>query len=210
VGDPTCSWCYGFTEEINKPKAKYEDSVEFRLVVGGLRSGPGDTPEGDHRDFLRDHWQKIHKKTGQPFQYGILKDSSFSIYITEPADRAVVTVRQLRPDSTLVFFQQLQAAFYAENKDPLRMETYLPLVKQVGIPPEKFKHRYRSDSLKKATWKDFEKAWGWGAEAFPTVFLRIDGELKLVTKGYETFEKMDERVNNLLQGRESLWHKFFK
>jgi len=36
IGDPMCSWCYGFGPEISKIKAEFPE-VDFQIVMGGLR-----------------------------------------------------------------------------------------------------------------------------------------------------------------------------
>ena len=36
-GDPMCSWCYGFSDELNDALNLLSDQVDFELVMGGLR-----------------------------------------------------------------------------------------------------------------------------------------------------------------------------
>jgi len=37
VGDPMCSWCYGFGNEISTVISTLGDRVEVEAVMGGLR-----------------------------------------------------------------------------------------------------------------------------------------------------------------------------
>jgi putative protein-disulfide isomerase len=53
VGDPMCSWCYGFAPEITELKEKLTD-YEFKLVLGGLRPGGTET-NADLGEFLAHH-----------------------------------------------------------------------------------------------------------------------------------------------------------
>jgi putative protein-disulfide isomerase len=37
VGDPMCFWCYGFAPELTAVKEQWQDSLNFEIIVGGLR-----------------------------------------------------------------------------------------------------------------------------------------------------------------------------
>ena len=39
VMDPMCSWCYGFAPVIKRLVAEQEGTLQFKLVMGGLRPG---------------------------------------------------------------------------------------------------------------------------------------------------------------------------
>jgi putative protein-disulfide isomerase len=55
IGDPMCSWCYGFAPEITKVKEALPD-YEFKVVLGGLRP-QGTETMADLGDFLEHHWK---------------------------------------------------------------------------------------------------------------------------------------------------------
>ena len=52
-------------------------------------------------------------------------------YDTEPACRAVMTVRRLQP--TLAFMARIQQAFYAENRDMTSAAEIFLLAEQAGL-----------------------------------------------------------------------------
>ena len=105
IGDPMCSWCYGFAPEITKVKEHYSD-FDFRLVMGGLRPNGTETMK-DLDSFLKHHWKDVNKASNQPFKYDILDDKSF-VYDTEPACRATVVVRAMAPEKEFEFFKAIQ------------------------------------------------------------------------------------------------------
>jgi len=37
IGDPMCSWCYGFAPELSKTIDHFDNKANLRLVMGGLR-----------------------------------------------------------------------------------------------------------------------------------------------------------------------------
>lgn len=117
VGDPMCSWCYGFSSIKEKLTAQCEGRVGVKIVLGGLRPYNKETWESSYRSFLRQHWKDIGQRSGQRFGFKMLENHDF-IYDTEPSCRAVVTAREmLGKDKALGFFSDVQRAFYCENKD---------------------------------------------------------------------------------------------
>jgi len=69
-GDPMCSWCYGFSDEVTELKSALPE-LDFTLVLGGLR------PNGTEKitslaDFLKEHWEEIAEISGKKFSYDIL------------------------------------------------------------------------------------------------------------------------------------------
>jgi|TARA_B110000037_G_scaffold146884_1_gene165944 putative protein-disulfide isomerase len=37
VGDPMCSWCYGFSDELIEIAQAFKNNVYFKIIVGGLK-----------------------------------------------------------------------------------------------------------------------------------------------------------------------------
>ena len=127
VGDPMCSWCYGIAPELDQIRNHYGDRLDYELVLGGLR--PYNTESmTDLKAFLTDHWQDVNKASKQPFNYGVL-DRSDWLYDTEPACRAAVVFRDKYPDLSFDFFAAVQKAFYYDNQNPAKVETYLSILK---------------------------------------------------------------------------------
>ena len=126
IGDPMCSWCYGFSPEITKAKEELESTVDFLLIMGGLRPNGTETM-ADLGDFLKEHWDHVNQRSEMPFNYDILKDESF-VYDTEPPCRAVVTMRKLNPKKEFDFFKEVQRAFYYENKNTKDGNTYIEMM----------------------------------------------------------------------------------
>ena len=196
VGDPMCSWCYGFAPEILEVK-KHFSSYDFKIVVGGLRPEGTETME-KLGDFLRHHWEDVHKASNQPFKYDILEQKKF-IYNTEPACRAVVTVRAIHPEMEMEFFKGVQHAFYAENKQTNDVNTYTDIASSLQIDTEKFKTLYLSEEIKKKTKEDFALASQMGVTGFPAVIISHKGELHLVARGYTKADQLIKNINKIIK-----------
>lgn len=191
VGDPMCSWCYGFAPEITKLKEAYP-TYEFKTVLGGLRPGGTETNE-DLGDFLRKHWPDVTKRTGLEFNYSILDDPNL-VYDTEPAARAVVVARTMRPEIELDFFKAVQTTFYLDAADMRSTETFVSLAKKFDLDPVKYKALFESNEMKAATRADFQLAAQMGVRGFPSLLLSVNGKLYPIANGYMSFEGLKKNI----------------
>lgn len=189
-----CSWCYGFAPEITELK-KALPEYEFKLVLGGLRPGGTETNE-DLGEFLAHHWKDVEKRTSQPFNYEILKDSNL-VYDTEPACRAVVTARNLKPEIELDFFKAVQSSFYVDAKDIRDTETYVTLAEQFKIDKEVFRKEFESEEMKYATKADFQLSSEMGVRGFPSVVMNHDGKLYMIANGFSTVENLLKTIEKI-------------
>ena len=193
-----CSWCYGFSPELEKLMMHYKDRLRFSIIMGGLR------PDGmewtvEIKDFLRHHWEEVAEKTGQPFNFDLLKKKEFN-YNTEPACRSVVVARDLAPEKTFRFFKSVQRHFYFLNDDPTDIRFYRPVCDNLGIDKNIFEKKFLSKKYKNKTLADFAHSRQPGIRGFPSLVLWTGGEeIRLVTHGYATFDKMKDTVEKLLE-----------
>ena len=58
IGDPMCSWCYGFSSQLDEVKENLPENVQLQLIMGGLRAN-GTQKMPELKDFLRKHWEEI-------------------------------------------------------------------------------------------------------------------------------------------------------
>ena len=197
VGDPMCSWCYGIAEELAQTTEHYNKTLDLEIIMGGLRAGGGEEWNTQFKDFLKHHWEDVGMLSGQPFKFDILKWESFD-YDTEPSCRAVVTVQSIDNKQALAFFKEVQKGFYLENRDPKTIEFYKPICQQMGINFELFSDKFESNEMKAATKQHFQKSQQIGVRSFPTILVEYKGQLHLVASGYSTFEKMKEKIDNII------------
>lgn len=198
VGDPMCSWCYGFTKVIQEIRSTFGGRAPLRLMMGGLRPDGTHLVTDSYRRFLRGHWQEIEERTGQPFDLSIL-DSTGWIYDTEKACRAVVAARRFGPDKDWEVFAATQRGFYFANHDPNDPESYATIGEQVGIPRADFSAAYHDPETVAATQQDFAWARSVGIDAFPTVVLGDGQSLAALTVGYQPFSPLAVKIARWLE-----------
>ena len=196
-GDPLCSWCYGFAPEISKVKEHYADSMDFELVMGGLRPY-GTEKMSELKSFLRHHWDEVYQRSGQPFQYNILDKDDF-VYDTEPPSRAVLAVKELNPRSEFEFYKRVQKGFYYDNLNTNELDTYLKLLEEFDLDPKRFTELFDSTELKDKTKQSFNYSQQLGVRGFPTTVLQHGEKLFLVANGYAEAKVLIERVEKLMK-----------
>ncbi|MBW3666459.1 MAG: DsbA family protein [Actinobacteria bacterium] len=195
VGDPMCSWCWGFAPEI---EALAEDHP-VEVVVGGLRPGPM-AQELDDRlaGSLRHHWVEVAERTGQPFDPSFLDRRDGWVYDTEPAAIAVTTFRLLHPDLSLDYFTVVQRAFYAAGRDVTEFPVLADLASDFEVDPTTFGASLDTEEAKQRAWDDFARARNWGISGFPTLVGELgDGRLALLARGWAEAESVRARIASL-------------
>ena len=198
VGDPMYSWCYGISDELNELVNHYEDDLEVELVMGGLRPGGGDEWNEKFKIFLKSHWTEINHKTGKKFSYDLFDQENFN-YDTEPSCRSVVTAIDMDKNKGLEFFKLVQEGLYFENKDPKDVAFYKPICDKLGLDFETFAQNFESNAMKTKTQDNFRRSAQLGVNSFPTILVQKDGQTYILSKGYQTFDQMKERLDHVLK-----------
>ncbi len=199
VGDPMCSWCWGFSPALEKLESRYD--IPLRVVMGGLRTGPLAEPMGiEARQQLTGYWQGVAQRTGQPFTNASLERDGWS-YDTEPSCRAVVTMRELAPQDTRRWVARLHRAFYVEGVDITNVSVFPGLLDEFDVDPDHFTRMLAADATIERTRQDFAEAQRYGATGFPTVLFRDGEEIGIVTRGYVPWNQLEPALTDWLEKR---------
>jgi len=199
VGDPMCSWCWGISPNLHQLQVKARsEKIPYRIVVGGLRPGGGDSWNQEFKDFLKHHWEEVNTRSGQPFGYELFERASFD-YDTEPSCRAVVTARTMDPAVESRFFELVQHYFYVQNEDPTELSFYQTICKELSLDFGQFSELFQSDAIKKATMEEFQLNRQWGIRGYPTVLVRKGQQLFAIATGYAPYEQMWGAVEQIME-----------
>jgi len=197
VADPMCSWCWGFAPAVSAIRQRYGDSLDITLIVGGLRAGNDKIMDAEAKATIRHHWEEVNKASGQPFDFDFFERDDFT-YDTEPACRACVTVRGIKPAATLNYLELLHRSFYANNQDITDTSVLASLAVSLGIDAAHFTKVFLSDEAKAATFDDFQIARNLGVTGFPTIVAvdkasgeDADSQYAYLTVGYRPFEALE-------------------
>lgn len=198
VMDPMCSWCWGFAPVIAALAQQAQaGGVPLHVVLGGLRQERAALDPVSKVRILA-HWQAVNARTGQLFNFrDALPDGL--VYNTEPACRALVVARSLDEQSVWPLLQLIQEAFYAEGRDVTRPQLLVELAEQAGIPRIEFAELFDSEKMHAATAADFSWVQDLGIAGFPTVLAERDGQLALLTNGYQPLDELAPMLERWLQ-----------
>ena len=204
VGDPMCSWCYGFGVPLHQLLEQLP-GVPLAVVLGGLRAFNQEVMPEALKSTLHHHWGEVTKRSGKPFGTGQFDREGY-IYDTEPACRAVVTIRAHVAEHTLAMYHAIQHAFYAMGRDitqtAVLADVWQELVDSkilgnVEFSSSGFIEAFESDSIKTQTRNDFAMVQQWGIRGFPALIAVVNGEAQLVSNGYMEADEMLQRVQQV-------------
>lgn len=198
VMDPMCSWCWGFAPVVEAlAEQAAAAGVPLQVVVGGLRRDQVAVDAAARVKYLG-YWQAVNASTGQlfDFQRGLPEGL---VYDTEPACRALVTARHLDVASTWALLKGIQQAFYTEGVDVTQASVLVQLAEQAGIPRIEFAEAFDSQAMHEATAADFSWVQDLGIAGFPTLLAERDGQLALLTNGYQPLEALAPLLGRWLE-----------
>ena len=208
VGDPMCSWCYGFGVPLQQLLEQLP-GIPLAIVLGGLRAYNQEVMPAALKDTLHHHWEEVTKRSGKPFGTGQFDREGY-IYDTEPACRAVVTIRTHAAEHTLAMYHAVQHAFYAQGRDITQTavladvwqkirETWVDskTTYDINFSRDAFIEAFESDTTKTQTRNDFAMVQQWGIRGFPALIAVVNGEAQLVANGYTEADELLQRIEQL-------------
>jgi len=198
VMDPMCSWCWGFAPVVEAlTEQAAAAGVPLQIVVGGLRRDQVAIDAAARVRYLG-YWQAVNASTGQLFDFERGLPEGL-VYDTEPACRALVTARQLDAASAWALLKLVQQAFYTEGADVTQASVLVQLAEQAGIPRIEFAEAFDSQAMQEATAADFTWVQDLGIAGFPTLLAERDGQLALLTNGYQPLEVLAPLLGRWLE-----------
>ncbi len=196
--DPMCSWCYGFAPVIRTLADRFDGRLPVRMVMGGLRAGNTKAMTEKDREYIRGAWTRVGEASGQPFDFSFFEREHF-VYDTEPACRAVVTMRRLAPENALAFKARVSRAFYGENQDTTDAKVLAALAPEFGIEAERFELEMLSADARNETFRDFLTSQQAGVQGFPLLAAGTEaGGYALVTNGFRPLDGLPEAIDSWL------------
>lgn len=198
VMDPMCSWCWGFAPVVQAlAEQAGAAGVPLHLVAGGLRRDQMALDAAARVRYLG-YWQAVNASTGQLFDFERGLPEGL-VYDTEPACRALVTVRRFDPASAWTLVRRIQQAFYTEGVDVTQAGVLARLAEEAGIPRIEFAEAFDSVAMREATAADFTWVQDLGIAGFPTLLAERDGQLALLTNGYRPLEALAPLLGRWLE-----------
>ena len=200
VGDPLCSWCYGFAKELGEARVLLP-GFDFDIKVAGLWAGGRDVLDDQAKRFRLGHWERVEAAAGVPFNRDALWNRQNFVYDTGPISRAFIAGKQLLPGlDQLALFRALQQAFYVDGLDTTSGNVLAGVVQQalteqgLNLPESAILGLIKSSEIVSKTQAEFELVRSWGLRSFPQL-LCLDGErVSILHSGFEKAAQIVSRI----------------
>jgi putative protein-disulfide isomerase len=173
-----CSTCYGYTKELTELVAQLPKNIDFEIIVGGLRPHGTETIK-EMKSFLTDQWKQMEKVTDAEFNYNILDTCNLK-YDTEPACRALVTMKSLKPNLVFDYLKKIQKGFYLHNYSPNEPTTFALQAKELGVNLNDFLEAFKSTEIKEQTKAEFAFAKKSGIKSFPSLAFYKNDQIMII------------------------------
>jgi len=199
VGDPMCSWCYGFGKEMTELMAMHPE-LDLDIIVGGVRAGATDVLDQAGKEFRLGHWARVEAQSGLPFNRAALMARENFVYNTEPICRAVVAARKLAPQADLLaVFRALQHAFYVDGLDTTDGRVLSTVVAaQLQLDVETVLRTWEDPDTIVQTKADFVRARALGVRSFPALLLDTGDGIVEISGGYAHAAQLHQQLHKAL------------
>nr|WP_255478540.1 DsbA family protein [Rufibacter sp. XAAS-G3-1] len=178
-----CAWCYGFTPVIRRLKALWVGRLSVQVLVGSLNPYAQSPLASAEKDKIAVSWHRAQGKSHLPFDYSFFLRQD-AIYDTEPACRALLTVRHLRPGLSLEDLRALHSAFYAGGRDITNTHVLVEVVRPFGIPENLFLAVFETNEIYRQTQEEFQLVERMGVSTLPSVYLDHPQGPRLISRGF--------------------------
>lgn len=193
VTNPMCAWCYGFTGIVRRLAALWRNRLQVQVLFGDLQAFATEPLSPEEKQRFAVSWHKVQERTLLPFSYRFFTYNNF-VYRTEPACRALLCVRLLKPMLTLEVLRAFHSAFYADGVDITDQQELVRIVKLFGISENLFLTLYESDEVAEQLENEFEFVSEMGATSFPSLFLQTRYGSELLAKGLCELSEVEHRL----------------
>ena len=196
--DPMCPWSYGFTPEISKLYGEYQEHIGLRLVMGGLHVNDNLILTEPAKHEMARQWHRIQDITGRRFNFNFFNHKHHYLYNTEPACRAMVTLRYMKGDVEFELFKALQENFFIEGEDLTQDDSLVDVLLKFDIEEDDFLSMFHSENMYLETQDDFDFTSRVRVNVFPSLYLKANHSLTLISRGYKPYMDLMPRLEDAL------------
>ncbi len=196
IGDPMCSWCWGFAPALETIEAQLPETIACRYVMGGLARDTDEAMPADTRAYVQENWRAVQERTGASFNWDFWTQCQ-PRRATYPACRAVLAAAEQNAGPAM--FRRIQQAYYQQARNPSDQDTLIDLSAALGLDQPRFAGDLVSPHIEQRLQDDFILRRRLGASSFPSLILEVDGRPHWLVRGYDDVEIVLERLRAILR-----------
>jgi len=195
VYDALCGWCYGFSPVMSEFHEKYQDSLDFEVISGGMITGNRIGPIGEVAAYIGKAYKDVENATGVKFGESFLNETMAegdAIFTSIPPAIALSVFKRTHPEEAVAFAAALQKAIYYNGIEPENFEAYGEIATEFGLDATEFVEKMKDPIYRQAAEEDFRKSAALGVSGFPSVFIESDGNYYKIGSGYMPFSNLEK------------------
>jgi putative protein-disulfide isomerase len=201
VYDALCGWCYGFSPVMEKFYDQHKNEYKFTVISGGMITGSRIGPLSEMAEYIGKAYKDVEKASGVKFGEVYLKKTLKEgkvILTSEPSAKALCVYKSFNADNAVKFASALQKAIYFDGADPSDIALFASYAQKLGVDGEEFKKRMQDESFTIKAKEEFNYSSQLGVTGFPTVFIKKDNKISIISGGFCTYENLEQRVKSAL------------
>lgn len=199
VFDPLCGWCYGFSPVISRLKSELNSSVDFLALSGGMIKDA--SPVVNVAGYIKTAYKVVENATGvkfgEKFLNEVLEDDK-AVFSSIPPAKALAVLRIHNPGKCIEIAGSIQKAIYYNGIDVNDVNAYTDIASEFGMNTEDFIMQMNSDQIEKIVQDEFKMVAGMGIKGYPSVVLRKDNNIKVLSRGYKDYDNLAGIVRDAL------------
>ncbi len=200
IMDPLCGWCYGFSGVMQQLYETYKDTMDFRVIPGGMVTGARVQPVSEMADYVLQAYKRVEDYSGAKFgePYLDMLRKGTEINDSEPPCRAIVTFQSFNAGETLHFAHKLQLKHFIEGKSYNDTDTYRGLATEFHIEPDAFIAAMETEEMRYATTQEFQWVQAAGITGFPCTVVQKGEQHFLAARGFQPYDTVKETIERIL------------
>jgi putative protein-disulfide isomerase len=160
------------------------NSVNIEYVLGGLAPDSNEPMSNEMREYIQMNWHKIQQKIpGTEFNYTFW-DNCHPKRSTYPACRAIIAVKNQKPELEKVMIRLIQQAYYLESKNPSEDDVLISLAKMLDINITQFTQDLNAESTQQLLSEDITLMQSLSVNSLPSLALKTGSILKPINIDY--------------------------
>ncbi|MCB1857788.1 MAG: DsbA family protein [Gammaproteobacteria bacterium] len=184
VHDPMCSWCWAFRPTWLRIVEALPETINYRLLLGGLAPDSGEAMPIELQQRLEDTWRAIERRVpGTVFNFAFWRQCR-PRRSTYPACRAVIAARKQGKEFEEPMILGVQQAYYLQARNPSDDETLIAIAETLDLALP----RFATDLNSATTQAQLEQEIRWGqligARGFPSLVLETAAGYRLLDYDY--------------------------
>lgn len=199
ITDVFCPWCYGFIPVMQKLQKRH--ALPVRVLGGNLVETPRRISEmlQEHPTILA-FFERLEHVTGQAterfrqlLEHAGREGAPDWLMHSPAMNLPLAALRSLAPGDELAQMEAFEEGFYAETQDVMNPSFWDLMADRWNVSRAAFHAALEDQNIRARAEQDAAEAEQIMGEfcLYPTLYLELEGERKLLARGYVSYEEVE-------------------